>query len=305
MSEITPEYRSGYITIIGQPNVGKSTLMNRLLDFKLSITSPRPQTTRRQVMGILSDKNAQIIFLDTPGIIKPKYQLQEMMINQIQAAVSDADALLYIIDDASLRQDGEILIDDEIRILKQANRQNKPVILVINKVDLVSKSDLLPVIGQYNTRYKFESIVPVSALKGDGTDELVKEFIKLMPFHPPYYDPDILTEQPERFFVAEFIREQIFYYFKKEIPYSTEVQIESFKEREHGKDYISAVIYTERNTQKAIIIGKQGSALKNIGSRARDQIERFLGRKVFLELHVKVKKDWRRDSLQIKRFGYS
>lgn len=305
MSEITPEYRSGYITIIGQPNVGKSTLMNRLLDFKLSITSPRPQTTRRQVMGILSDKNAQIIFLDTPGIIKPKYQLQEMMINQIQAAVSDADALLYIIDDASLRQDGEILIDDEIRILKQANRQNKPVILVINKVDLVSKSDLLPVIGQYNTRYKFESIVPVSALKGDGTDDLVKEFIKLMPFHPPYYDPDILTEQPERFFVAEFIREQIFYYFKKEIPYSTEVQIESFKEREHGKDYISAVIYTERNTQKAIIIGKQGSALKNIGSRARDQIERFLGRKVFLELHVKVKKDWRRDSLQIKRFGYS
>ena len=305
MTENFAEYRCGYITIIGRPNVGKSTLMNRLLDFKLSITSPRPQTTRWQVMGILSDRHAQIIFLDTPGIIRPKYQLQEMMINQIQAAVSDADALLYIVDETSLRPEGEILIDDEIRLLKQVNKQSKPVILVINKVDLVSKSDLLPVIEKYHGRYKFESIFPVSALKGDGTDDLVKEFINLMPFHPPYYDPDILTEQPERFFVAELIREQIFYYFKKEIPYSTEVQIEDFKEREHGKDFISAVIYTERNTQKAIIIGKQGSALKNIGSRARDQIERFLGRKVFLELHVKVKKDWRRDSLQIKRFGYS
>ena len=305
MIETPAEYKSGYITIIGRPNVGKSTLMNRLLDFKLSITSPRPQTTRRQVMGILSSQSAQIVFLDTPGIIKPKYQLQEMMINQIQAAVSDADALLYIVDETSLRPEGDILVDDEIRILKQANKQHKPVILVINKIDLVSKANLLPVIEKYNARYKFESIVPVSALKGDGTDELVAEFIKLMPFHPPYYDPDILTEQPERFFVAELIREQIFYYFKKEIPYSTEVQIEEFKEREHGKDFISAVIYTERNTQKAIIIGKQGSALKNIGSRARDQIERFLGRKVYLELHVKVKKDWRRDNLQIKRFGYS
>ena len=304
MNENIAEYRSGYITIIGRPNVGKSTLMNRLLDFKLSITSPRPQTTRRQVMGILSSESTQIVFLDTPGIIKPKYQLQEMMINQIQAAVSDADALLYIVDETSLRPEGDILVDDEIRILKQANKQNKPVILVINKVDLVSKADLLPVIEKYNAGYKFESIVPVSALKGDGTDELVAEFIKLMPFHPPYYDPDILTEQPERFFVAELIREQIFYYFKKEIPYSTEVQIEEFTEREHGKDFISAVIYTERNTQKAIIIGKQGSALKNIGSRARDQIERFLSRKVYLELHVKVKKDWRRDNLQIKRFGY-
>ena len=298
-------YRAGYISIIGQPNVGKSTLMNRLLDFKLSITSPRPQTTRRQIMGIMSGPDSQIIFLDTPGIIKPTYQLQQVMVNQIQSAVADADALLYIVDDTCLRYGDELAQDDEIEILKQSNQLNKPVILIINKIDLVAKSDLLPVIDNFNKKYPFVAIIPVSALKGDGIEQLATEFLKMMPFHPPYYDPEILTEQPERFFVAEFIREQIFYYFKKEIPYSTEVQIETFTERENRKDFISAIIYTERNSQKAIIIGKKGSALKIIGSRARDQIERFLGRKVFLELHVKVKKDWRRDNLQIKRFGYS
>jgi GTP-binding protein Era len=299
------DFKAGYIAIIGKPNVGKSTLMNGILDFKISITSPRPQTTRRRITGIMSGENYQIIFLDTPGIIEPRYYLQKTMADQVRQSVEDADALLYIVDDAVVKQNEKELLREHIDILIQANADNKPVFLIINKIDLVEKSDLLPSIQWFSDNYPFKCIIPVSALKGDGIEELLSEFLNTLPGHPPYYDPDILTEQPERFFVAELIREQIFYHFKKEIPYATEVQIEEFKEREQGKDYISAVIYTERNTQKAIIIGKQGRALKEIGRKSRIQIEKFLGRKVYLSLHIKVKKDWRRDSMQIKRFGYS
>jgi GTPase len=299
-------YRSGYITIIGKPNVGKSTLLNELLDFKLSITSPRPQTTRRKIMGIMSDDEYQLIFLDTPGIIEPKYQLQQIMINHIQSSVSDADALVYIIDVSSLRSlDDPHQFDADVELLKKANLENKPVLLVLNKIDLIEISSLLPIIEKYTDRYNFEKIIPVSALKRNGLEELRAELIELLPVHPPYYDPEIITEQPERFFVAELIREQIFHFFKQEIPYATEVQIEEFKERERGKDLIRAVIYTERDTQKAILIGKKGSALKKIGQRARNQIEKFLEREVYLDLRVKVRKDWRRDDMQIKRFGYS
>jgi GTPase len=299
-------YRSGYITIIGKPNVGKSTLLNELLDFKLSITSPRPQTTRRKIMGIMSDDEYQLIFLDTPGIIEPKYQLQQIMINHIQSSVSDADALVYIIDVSSLRSlDDPHQFDADVELLKKANLENKPVLLVLNKIDLIEISSLLPIIEKYTDRYNFEKIIPVSALKRNGLEELRAELIELLPVHPPYYDPEIITEQPERFFVAELIREQIFHFFKQEIPYATEVQIEEFKERERGKDLIRAVIYTERDTQKAILIGKKGSALKKIGQRARNQIEKFLEREVYLDLRVKVRKDWRRDDIQIKRFGYS
>lgn len=299
-------YRSGYITIIGKPNVGKSTLLNELLDFKLSITSPRPQTTRRKIMGIMSDDEYQLIFLDTPGIIEPKYQLQQIMINHIQSSVSDADALVYIIDVSSLRSlDDPHQFDADVELLKKANLENKPVLLVLNKIDLIEISSLLPIIEKYTNRYNFEKIIPVSALKRNGLEELRAELIELLPVHPPYYDPEIITEQPERFFVAELIREQIFHFFKQEIPYATEVQIEEFKERERGKDLIRAVIYTERDTQKAILIGKKGSALKKIGQRARNQIEKFLEREVYLDLRVKVRKDWRRDDIQIKRFGYS
>ena len=299
------DYKSGYITIIGMPNVGKSTLLNELLDFKLSITSPRPQTTRKKIMGIMSGENYQIIFLDTPGIIEPKYQLQKAMVSHIQSSIADADALTYMIDAVMTRNNfDDYQFDQDVEILKQVNNQNKPVIMVINKIDLIEKSHLLPMIEMYAKRYKFEKIIPVSALKKDGIDELRNEFIEVLPVHPPYYDPDIMTDQPERFFAAELIREQIFQFFKQEIPYSTEVQIEEFKERTRGKDLIRAVIYTERETQKGIIIGKHGSALKKIGQRARSQIEKFLGREVYLDLRVKVKKDWRRDDLQIKRFGY-
>jgi len=298
------DYRAGYIAIIGKPNVGKSTLLNKLLDFKLSITSPRPQTTRHRIMGIMSGKNFQIIFLDTPGIIEPKYQLQRAMLNQVRSSISDADAIVFMLDDSSVKQRDPHIIADNIKMLENINVQKKPVILVINKIDLIPKADILPVIDRCITAYPFTGIVPISGLKGDGLDQLRDEFLAKLPLHPPYYDPDIITEQPEKFFVAELIREQIFHYFQKEVPYSTEVQIEEFKERGQGKDFIRAVIYTERKTQKAIIIGKQGNALKTIGRKSRDQIERFLGREVYLDLHVKLKKDWRRDDLQVRQFGY-
>ncbi len=294
-------HRSGYIALTGRPNVGKSTLMNHLLDYKLSITSPKPQTTRRSVMGIMSDEDAQIIFLDTPGFIEPKYNLQKAMLRQIQLAIQDADALVYMADERIL---GEGRISSEIADIRQLNQTGKPVILVINKIDLMPKDRLLPVIDACSAAYTFNSIIPVSAKKNDGLDILTAEMKKVLPLHQPYYDPEILTEYPERFFVAELIREQIFFYYKEEIPYSTEVQIAEFAEREGRKDYISAVIYVERDSQKGILIGHHGHALKEIGTRARKAIESFLDRPVFLELHVKVSKDWRRDDSKLRRFGY-
>jgi GTP-binding protein Era len=298
------DFRSGYIAITGRPNVGKSTIMNHLLDYKLSITSPKPQTTRRSVMGIMSDDEAQIIFLDTPGILEPKYHLQKAMMRQIQTAIMDADALAYIIDDRMFGDKGSMMLNEETKIIRELNPAQKPVLLVINKIDLISKGSLLPVMETFHQAYPFETIVPVSAKKNDGLSDLTAEMKKILPLHQPYYDRELLTDYPERFFVAELIREQIFYYYKEEIPYSTEVQIDEFKERDGGKDFISAVIYTERDSQKGILIGRQGKALKEIGTRARKTIESFLGRPVFLELRVKVSRDWRKDDSKLKYFGY-
>ena len=298
------KFRAGYIAIIGKPNVGKSTLMNGLLDFKLSIISPRPQTTRRRVMGIMNRKLCQIIFLDTPGLIDPKYRLQKVLGTFIESSILDADLLLYMVECHLDNPDTALSVDDDIEKLGQINPQKKPVILIINKIDLFPKKILLPLIDTYANSYPFHKIIPTSALKQDGIQDLEKEMIQLLPFHPPFYDPDILTEQPEKFFVAEFIREQIFLHFQEEIPYATEVQIEEFKEREKGKDLIVAVIYVERDSQKGIIIGKKGSAIKDIGVKARKVIENFLGREVFIELRVKVSKNWRKSEQQIRKFGY-
>jgi len=298
------DYRAGYIAITGRPNVGKSTLMNHLLNHKLSITSPKPQTTRRSIMGILSDQEAQIIFLDTPGIIEPKYHLHKAMIRQIQSSIVDADALLFMVDNTIFGANGKVDFDREIQSIKKYNTMHKPVILVINKIDLVVKRSLLPVIEALDAAYPFKSIVPISAKKKDGLKDLVSELKNVLPIHHPFYDHETLSEYPERFFVAELIREQIFYYYKEEIPYSTEVQIAEFLEREGRKDYISAVIYTERDSQKGILIGRQGKALKDIGTRARRAIENFLNRPVFLELHVKVSKDWRKSDSKLRQLGY-
>jgi len=298
------DFRSGYIAITGRPNVGKSTIMNHLLDYKLSITSPKPQTTRRSVMGILSDEEAQIIFLDTPGILEPRYHLQKAMMRQIRTAIMDADALAYIIDNRMFRESAGMMLKEEIRVIGDLNPAQKPVLLVINKIDLIPKGSLLPLMEACHQAYPFQAIVPVSATKNDGLSDLTAEMKKILPFHQPYYDRELLTEYPERFFVAELIREQIFYYYKEEIPYSTEVQIAEFTEREGRKDFISAVIHTERDSQKAILIGRQGKALKEIGTRSRKAIESFLGRPVFLELRVKVSRDWRKDDAKLKHFGY-
>jgi len=301
---ISNQFRAGYSAIIGKPNVGKSTLMNGLLDFKLSIISPRPQTTRRRVMGIINKPSYQIVFLDTPGLIDPKYRLQKVLGTFIESSILDADILLYLVECKIDNAENRIIIEEEVQKLSEINPQKKPVILIINKIDLFSKNKLLPLIEHYSALYPFQNLIPVSALKKDGLSELEMELKQAIPLHPPFYDPDVLTEQPERFFVAEFIREQIFLHFQEEIPYSTEVQIEEFRERENAKDLIHAVIHVERDSQKGIIIGKKGSTIKNIGIQARKVIEKFLGREVYLEMRVKVSKNWRKSENQIRKFGY-
>jgi len=299
-----PSSKAGYIAIAGRPNVGKSTLLNALLDFRLSIISPRPQTTRRRIMGILNRPGLQIIFLDTPGIMDARYTFQKVMSRAIQSSVTDADFLLFLCEAKKGSAETKIAVQEELAILKKINPQNKPVILAINKIDLFARDQLLVLLKIYSDLYPFSALVPISALKKDGLNELMSELEKLLPLHPPFYDPDVLTEHPERFFVSEFIREQIFLYFREEVPYSTEVQVTDFVERGRGKDLIQAVIYVERDSQKGIIIGRQGAALKKIGLNARRVIEQFLNREIYLDLSVKVSRNWRKDEIKIKKFGY-
>ncbi len=297
-NDLIPEnFKAGYVAIIGLPNAGKSTLLNTLLNVKLSIISDKPQTTRRKIPGILNRENFQAVFLDTPGILRPKYKLHARMMEQVYSALDDADVLILIVDSAGRHHPIEI-------DLKSLNPTRKPVILLLNKVDLMPKNDLLPLIDVYKDFYAFEEIIPISALSGDGVDKVEKAIEARLPFHPPFYPPDILSDQPERFFVAEIIREKIFEKFYQEIPYSTEVVVEEFRERPSQKDYIYAIIYVERNSQKGILIGKKGEALKKIGAAARQEIEAFLGRPVFLELRVKVNEKWRYDERKLKRLGY-
>lgn len=297
---ISPDFRCGYVTIIGDPNVGKSTLMNGLLGQKISIVTNKPQTTRHRVLGILSTDGYQMIFLDTPGIIRPRYLLHEVMMQCATSAIADADVLLFMIDATDPKTGGDLAHEEAFRKLSGFN---KPVFLVINKVDIVEKAGLLPVIDFYAKAFPFREIIPVSALRLDGTADLVGSLVPLLPVHPPLYPIDIVSEQSERFFVGEIIREKIFLTTKEEVPYSTTVDIVEFKEREAGKTFISADIYVERESQKGILIGKQGSALKNIGQRARKDVEVFLGRPVFLELHVKVRQ-WKGDQKWLDRLGY-
>jgi len=298
---ILEDFRCGYATIIGEPNVGKSTLMNGLLQQKISIVTNKPQTTRHKILGILSGEGHQVVFLDTPGIIKPRYLLQEAMMQFATSAMADADVLLFMIDATSPKMDKDLAHEEAFSRLRG---MQKPVLLVINKSDAVRKGDILPIIDFYSKAFPFKEILPISALKLDGTAELLKEVIALLPRHPPFYPLDIVSEASERFFVAEIIREKIFMKYKEEIPYSATVDIVEFKEREAGKTFISADIYVERDSQKGILIGKHGGALKEIGRMARTDIEKFLQRPVFLEMHVKVRPDWRRDDTWLARLGY-
>ncbi|MBN1548534.1 MAG: GTPase Era [Syntrophaceae bacterium] len=292
-----PPFKCGYVAIVGKPNVGKSTLMNALLRQRLTIVSPKPQTTRHRILGILSGENEQIIFLDTPGLIKPKYMLQKAMLQAARKSIQDADVLLVMISASHLNENDESMID----ALQDAPMKK---LLLINKIDLVKKAYLLPIMDRFQKEKAFAEIVPISALRNEGLDLLHELILKYLPENPPLYPSDMLSDEPERFFVSEIIREQIFRHFGEEIPYATAVQVETFQEKPGHKDFIKAVITVEHNSQKGILIGKKGQALKKIGSRARERIEQFLERPVYLELEVRVRKKWRKSSSYVKAFGY-
>lgn len=294
--------KSGFAAIIGKPNVGKSTLMNALLGEKLSITTNKPQTTRKRVMGILSTDDYQIIFLDTPGILKAEYLLQEKMLGYVERSVQDADLLLFLIDAAADPDASKTLDDPNVDKILKFSRKKK--IAVINKADLSDEEKVKHLVAKLESLGYFDRILSVSAMLNFNVDGLLSTLLDYMPEHPKFYPDDRLSDETERFFVSEIIREKIFEMYQEEIPYSCEVLIEDFKERDSSKDYVLASVIVEKETQKPIIIGRQGAMIKQLGQRARKDIESFLGRPVFLEIRVKVREKWRSDPKQLKSFGY-
>ncbi len=291
-------FKSGYVAVVGQPNVGKSTLTNNLLKFPLSITTPKPQTTRHRILGILSGDDFQIIFLDTPGLIEPAYLLQKMMMRAAQNAIHDADVILFMVE-AGLKPQ-----EKDLAILKSLIESRKPIVLAMNKIDLIDKKNVLPLIDAYQKIHNFSDIIPVSAINGENLNDLQAAILKNVPFGHPFFPADEVTDHPERFFVGEIIREKIFEKYSDEVPYSTAIVIDEFKERKGRKDYVKARIIVERDSQKAIIIGKGGKALKAVGQSAREEIEGFLERPVYLELWVAVRNKWRKKDHFLKEFGY-
>ena len=294
LDAVSEGHRSGYVALVGKPNVGKSTLMNALLGQKLSIVTKKPQTTRHRVLGILSGDDYQAIFLDTPGIIQPRYKLQESMMHAVTGAIDDADVLLFLADATRDRPDTFSL----------ERIGNRPALLLLNKIDLIPQEEALPLVETYTALRAFEEIIPISALKGFNLDVLLRETIARLPLGPPFYPRDVISEQPERFFIAEIIREKIFEMFRQEIPYSVQVNIVNYEERPTEKDLIHAEIVVERDSQKGILIGKGGQALKKIGTRARKDIEAFVNGSVYLDLHVKVRQDWRNRDTFLRSYGY-
>ncbi len=291
------DFRSGFVTLIGRPNVGKSTLMNYLVGQKIAITSKKPQTTRNRIQTVLTTEEGQIIFVDTPGIHKAKNKLGEYMVNVARQTLNEVDVILWLVEPATFIGAGEQ------HIIQQLKKVNTPVILVINKIDSVKKEEILPAIAAYKDKLDFAEIVPVSARSGENTDELLKTVMQYMPYGPLYYDEDTVTDQPERQIVAELIREKALHCLEDEIPHGIAVTIESMKKK--GKiTHIDATIICERDSHKGIIIGKQGNMLKKIGSTARYEIEKMLDCQVNLKLWVKVKKDWRDSEFLMKNFGY-
>jgi GTP-binding protein Era len=291
------KFRAGYVAIVGKPNVGKSTLLNSFLNFKLSIVTPKPQTTRKKVLGILNGTDHQIIFIDTPGWITPHYELQKFMMHYLQKSLQDADLVLLMVEHSDRPRDLENLVSTMISLKKKT-------ILVINKIDEIQKGKLLPIMDEYQRLYQIQSCVPVSALQRDGTQLLLKEILQNLPEHLPYFPADQASDQNERFFVSEIIREKIFQLFGKEIPYVCHLEIAEFQERAGRKDLIRAVIYVDHDSQKGIIIGKGGQALKKVGELSRNDIETFLEREVYLELSVRVMENWRKKSSSLKKLGY-
>jgi len=296
------EFRAGYVAIIGRPNVGKSTLVNRMLGQKLSIVSPRPQTTWHRILGIKNLPQTQLLFVDTPGMHKSDAVFNQSLVRAARRAMADADVLLWLIDASQPEDPDDQLILEELRERKTTKA---PVILAPNKVDLVEKLILLPLIARWQEAYAFAEIVPISATAGDNVDRLESLLVRHAPVGQPFYPPDELSDRPERFFIAEIIRERAFALLHQELPYAVAVQVEAVKARE-GQDLtdVEATIYVEKEAQKGIVIGAGGKMLKRIGERARPEIEELLGTRVFLRLWVKVQQRWRKDEAALRRFGY-
>lgn len=290
-------HKAGFVNIVGNPNVGKSTLMNQLVGEKLSIATFKAQTTRHRIMGIVNTEDTQIVFSDTPGVLKPNYKMQEMMLQFSESALADADILLYVTD---VVEDPEKNMD----FLEKVSKMSIPVILLINKIDESDQKTLGNLVTKWHGLLPNAEILPISAKNKFGVDILLKRVHELLPESPAFFDKDQLTDKPAKFFVSEIIREKILRYYDKEIPYSVEVVIERFKEDDR-QIHISAIIYVERSSQKGIIIGYQGMALKKVSTEARKSLERFFDKKIFLETFVKVDKDWRNSQKELKHFGYS
>ena len=290
-------HKAGFVNIVGNPNVGKSTLMNQLVGEKLSIATFKAQTTRHRIMGIVNTEDTQIVFSDTPGVLKPNYKMQEMMLQFSESALADADILLYVTD---VVEDPEKNMD----FLEKVSKMSIPVILLINKIDESNQKTLGKLVTKWHGLLPNAEILPISAKNKFGVDILLKRVHELLPESPAFFDKDQLTDKPAKFFVSEIIREKILRYYDKEIPYSVEVVVERFKEDDR-QIHINAVIYVERSSQKGIIIGHQGMALKKVSTEARKSLERFFDKKIFLETFVKVDKDWRNSQKELKHFGYS
>ena len=290
-------HKAGFVNIVGNPNVGKSTLMNLLVGERISIATFKAQTTRHRIMGILNTEDTQIVFSDTPGVLKPNYKLQESMLNFSESVLTDADVLLYVTDVVEKP-------DKNSEFLEKVRKMQVPVLLLINKIDLSNQGDLTALVEEWHESLPQAEIIPISAANKFNVDAVLRRVRELLPDSPPYFGKDQWTDKPARFFVTEIIREKILLYYDKEIPYSCEVVVESFKE-DAKSIRINAVIYVERDSQKGIIIGKEGRALKKVATEARRSLEKFFGKSIYLETFVKVDKDWRNSERELRNFGYN
>jgi GTP-binding protein Era len=288
-------HKSGFVNIIGNPNVGKSTLMNALVGEKLSIITSKAQTTRHRIMGIVNGDDFQIVYSDTPGVMKPHYKLQETMMNFVETAMIDADIFLYVVEGTAALKNEEIT--------KELARTEVKLIIVLNKIDLSNQDKVMEMINHWSTEFPKAEVIPVSATEKFNIERVFNSIIDHLPFSPPYYDKEELTDKSQRFFVGEIVREKILLNYQKEVPYSTEIEVETFEETELLIK-TSCVIYVSRASQKGILIGHEGKMLKKVGTEARKDMEAFFGKKIFIQLFVKVKKDWRDNDLDLKQFGY-
>ena len=291
-------FKSGFVAVVGRPNVGKSTLINSLIGQKVLIMSDKPQTTRNKIMCVLTQEDAQILFIDTPGIHKPKHKLGELMVQTAQSTLKEVDVVLMVADGTASFGSGEEYIIEQLRAVRT------PVILAINKIDMLSKEAVFPIIRQYQERFDFQAIVPISALEHIQLEALVDEIKTHLEPGPQYYPEDMITDQPERLVIAEMIREKVLHLTREEIPHAIAVEIEEIKTRPNEDLYVRAVIYVERESQKGIVIGAKGGLLKEIGRLAREDVQGLLGSKVYLDLWVKVKKDWRNRDVMLRTLGY-